>query len=626
MACNVLNTQGYKYMKKYCVILAATMLALGLGACREYDVYSAQIDPIDPPDDPFDKPDDPVDPPDDPVDPPDDPVDPPDDPIDPPDDPVDPFAPACPEYPVNPITVDDTECSFSFDQDSKVVQICSGEDFEKLRNILYSTHYNLTIYIMRDINLADGYSIKEVNGRCSIPSWQSLPGINNTKILTPDGEQRRITSYSGDKRCYLPQALFEEIESSEVHNLSLDFDVKTNDTASALVDYVDSSIIERVVYSGCIESTFVPPPNTFYFAGSGGIAGFAYGYGGKTSRFIQSYCDHASIIAPGIASCGCVVGMAEPDVYFTTAPYTNTVDIISCGSINGSSGVGGLAGYFASSTIENVINEVDSLFGTSWVGGLVGCAQHTEIRNIKSHTNSISVIDSDDLDLSSDFGGLAGYGLNSTIENIDVSTNYISGAGFVGGVFGSIEYAVTLKNIINKVGFMPSNLGVSQKAGGLAGALEIYSPMTFKGITTWLHTTDNDYIPHFAKHITDSDIPYVDGVSPYHQLIIKNMVSTAQTDLNYDINSPIIIGKNAYSDMNVQIDNAWYYTNDPNVNECIDAPFGGSFSQYNDSNIQTALDALNENSEYKWMILHEKFGGETRKFLTFELPPIEPLL
>jgi hypothetical protein len=96
-------------------------------------------------------------------------------------------------------------------------------------------------------------------------------------------------------------------------------------------------------------------------------------------------------------------------------------------SVNGSSYVGGLAGYNSGGSISNCYS-TGTVSGSNLVGGLVGFNEYSSISNCYS-TGAVSGSSSYYV------GGLVGYGYSGTISNC-YSTGAVSGFDYVGGLMG----------------------------------------------------------------------------------------------------------------------------------------------------------------------------------------------
>lgn len=293
-----------------------------------------------------------------------------------------------------------------------------------------------TVRIMNHINLSDAYETTISGNTCTTSKWQSIPHLNNVRFEAVNQAVIRFTLADGT-RCALPQALFQQATLSEFQNLNLDFDM-TASAQSALVNHLDSSKIQNVVYKGTLTTEAAQD--------IGAITGYATSSQSDIpSQITDTYCQQATVHAPNGIHVGCIAGRIV-DTSLSTGSHTN--DVIALTALENAGGlVGTMSAQNSQSKFENAQNHVALMSCTQYCGGALGiCDGSASISNVK---NTIDKLQAEAGEYIAGFAGgiyllddsqsVTVTDIESTAANIQAAEGYYS-AGFVAYTSGKVTY------------------------------------------------------------------------------------------------------------------------------------------------------------------------------------------
>ena len=216
-----------------------------------------------------------------------------------------------------------------------------------------------TIEFERDINMAD-LQLNEKQDTCFVTDWDnkklSLSGI------TLKGNHHIISSVlnKSNKRCSLPNALFDKIENATISKLTLDYDVEDMDSDrlqafALLANTVDGSKLNDIMYSGKVVSNSKATIHAINkdlsdgITAVGGLAGIC-----QNSTINDCFSKHTSVIADYAMGVGGMFGYSSDNTIYVTNPNANCDDnLFVLDNIQGGLGVGGLFGISSNTSIND---------------------------------------------------------------------------------------------------------------------------------------------------------------------------------------------------------------------------------------------------------------------------------
>lgn len=232
----------------------------------------------------------------------------------------------------------------------------------------------------------------DLNKLLELSATQSTAGVNF--VMTGDVNMKNVTNWSGiknfegtfDGNGYKisnltgSQGLFDSTKNAEIKNIGLE-NININGNSEAIGGLIGNAVdtnISNAYTTGNIKNT-----NTSTFThsdvnhsgdvGTGGLVGFYYGDSGATTIIDNVY--SATNITTSGYNAGGVLGC-----YFIQHPdsYPNFNNAYSLGNINGTTNVGGIAGYWKCDPDNHSNTDVSNIYsggdvsGTQNIGGFVG--------------------------------------------------------------------------------------------------------------------------------------------------------------------------------------------------------------------------------------------------------------
>ena len=323
------------------------------------------------------------------------------------------------------------------------------------------------VTLMNDLNLAgyDELVEKDNNGNCSVKNWES---IKEHSGIVWDGNGHRIYARNGERRCSIPEALFDVVNDSVIRNIELDLDVVGRDALAILANQVNGCKTElsHINYRGSVINS-----NEDGINGVGGLVAVLFNEKDEsemcTRRVSHCWADGVAVEAPSSDSVGGMFGEIG-DVVFIPSSDVNRIDIVK-----GKDCVGGMFGHVAR-VLQVEVDESSSLYvraivgdivGQNNIGGYCGKIVASALEHVAISVNSVSGL--------SYVGGISGYGTGN--DDIFVTAKRISGSNYVGGLAG-LNSVGNIKNITVEVEKIESECSAFDECsvGGLFGSYSYY--------------------------------------------------------------------------------------------------------------------------------------------------------
>ena len=295
-----------------------------------------------------------------------------------------------------------------------------------------------------DVNSGNSYEGKYIylTGNITLNSseqWEPI-GLYPNDSPTPDDESNKPFSGIFDGKGYevngiyinttnKVQGLFGLVKSGKITSLG----VGENNT---ITGGIGTAGVVGYAYNGTIVCNCYNKANII--GGNyniGGVVGIAY-----TNCKIVSVYNTANIVSTN-QRIGGIVGTTENNIYIEKCYNT--------GEINGTSYIGGIAGYLDNSSINQCYNRGKIIASENNVGGIVG-KSYNNAKLINSY--NIGLIET----TAERVGGVIGYNQDSQVLNCynvgNVNSNV---ANYIGGIIGQstgnilVEHNYFLENVVN---------------------------------------------------------------------------------------------------------------------------------------------------------------------------------
>ncbi len=317
---------------------------------------------------------------------------------------------------------------------------CSGDksDLQELSPYLH-------IVLENDIDLDDSEdTLFYENGEC-IALWTPISYLWNMEF---DGQNHTIRytnpRLSDDSlRCNLTDAFFDSIKLSDVHDLTIDFNMHGNGHA-VFANSIDRSTVKNIVMrSSYLQSNATDSNGIGIFAGN-----IILSEPGKLAdiTFDVPADQKIRVIAENANNVGGVLGKgtfkyAQDDSSQNKQMFGGVIRIET---IRGNNRVGGIVGSGDFSQTMPLQIEIDSISGNDYVGGVLGDGEFVQTMPLQIEIDSIS---------GNDFvGGVLGMGRIEQSQPLTLSVIRVQGYDYVGGVFGSLSSAEFWHSISGSAG------------------------------------------------------------------------------------------------------------------------------------------------------------------------------
>ena len=328
-------------------------------------------------------------------------------------------------------------------------------------------HKYLHIVLENDININDGVdSLFYTNGDC-IALWTPIPYIWNMEF---DGGNHTI-QYTNPRlrndslRCNLTDAFIDSIRFSDVHDLTIDFNMRGNGHGVFANSIVGSSLSHIVINSSSLETSVTDDLGVGILAGSfdNETVNTNFELTADLSDIRFGNRDGLRVVAEYADNVGGVIGCMTEDSSIDAAMFVQT---LSVGEIIGKNRVGGMLGTGRLVQTTPLTVEVGSVHGVNYVGGLIGYGKYTQ-----QNTLNLSVLDVKGNDYIGGAFGYLEYGNMLCSDNgqpVIVNRVYrVSGNNKVGGLVGHVKaikkcdagYSVYLKNSADFIDADGNNVG-----------------------------------------------------------------------------------------------------------------------------------------------------------------------
>ncbi|MCL2326567.1 MAG: hypothetical protein FWC40_08760 [Proteobacteria bacterium] len=345
---------------------------------------------------------------------------------------------ACPYNP-NIQTAAQGDCNIVTEGGVNVFQIWSAHDLLTLKQALENTSKPIAkVVIMRDLNLADLDTTVITDGSACHGTWTPYPLVK----IELDGKNHAIRFQHSHTRCHLNNALFSQVESSAIKNLTLNYDLLGAAT-STLAAKTSASELHNIRYLGNLISTST--------ANVGGIVAES-----NDSKFANVHFT-GNLLASRAPIVGGIVATATKDSYDRIRTRI--------ASLTGSGTIGGSFGRITDSSVNLADNQVNTIqsTGSGFVGGFASRAQNTTLTQVRNTVDMVS---------GGNAGGFAGecYGNNTETAAMSFIQNRVGtvlGTSRTAGLCTNMD-SLHLSDIDNSVGIVKGSATNYDYIGGLA--------------------------------------------------------------------------------------------------------------------------------------------------------------